>query len=226
MNKKQTNKLAMYLAVQQVCKKHQTVWNGLPIAVNLFAEFEAKIREIQGAARKQEEVQKGIREDKQALRGTLADKLEVIVSALTAYAHINQNHELAAKVRYQPSEFKWRDKEVIFKEKAEIVLDQAQQHLSQLADYGITDTHLAALTSDIDAFAVKLGAPRAAITARKEATTSIEQLVKHVDELLKNKFDHLMVQFKADPFYATYVSARTIVDLKRKQKKVGDEIVS
>ena len=65
MTDKQENKRSMYIAVQKVCNKNNSIWSGLPAFVDAFGDFETTIADIDMQRQIQEGKTTGITENKQ-----------------------------------------------------------------------------------------------------------------------------------------------------------------
>ena len=90
-----------------------------------------------------------------------------------------------------------------------------------LQDYGITANDADQLQSLLDAYSAKITAPRTVINRRREATLHLQDCFRKSDELL-DTLDRLFLQYRNTSFYATYKSARRVVNLRgsvRKGKK-------
>jgi len=221
MTLNQSNKMAMYQAVAEVCEMYKSTWEGLPIANVLFTEFKDQKATLEAAALRQEQDFTGITADKRNLKQLMIDRAFVIARALTAYASITENSILAGRVKYSKSDFT-SAKDVDVLSKAKSVWEVAQEHVDNLADYGITAQHVTELEEAIANYGDALSSPRVAINQRKEATGSIQQQIKRIDIHLKKKLDAIMVQFDDTEFYSTYQAARMIVD-RRGQRRTASQ---
>lgn len=72
MTSKQENKLSMYLAVKAVCDRNNTTWQTLQAFVDGYADFGARVTNIQNLAQNQAVDSPGISADKDQLRKTMA----------------------------------------------------------------------------------------------------------------------------------------------------------
>jgi hypothetical protein len=90
----------------------------------------------------------------------------------------------------------------------------ATANLAALADYGITQTDIAALDTMTGQFHDVKTAPRKAIATRAGQTKTLPPAVKTVTSLLRNHLDKQMLMFKKNnpEFYGGYVSALVVID--------------
>ena len=97
----------------------------------------------------------------------------------------------------------------------------ATANLAGLVDYGITAADVTALDGLTKKFHDAKTAPRKAIATRAGQTKTMSPAVKTVTSLLRNHLDKQMLMFKKNnpEFYASYLSARVIVD--RGTRKTG-----
>lgn len=85
--------------------------------------------------------------------------------------------------------------------------------LPSLADYGVTQAKLNAFSKKIEVFRKAHPAPRQRVNAGSSATKQLAELFQGLTDLLRNRADRLLVQFResAPEFYHEYQSARTVV---------------
>lgn len=213
----QENKFSMYFAVQKVCTDNNSVWSGLPAFVNAFGEFEGVIQSIQSNRLVQEQDTKGVTQDKGSAGGVLIEQALKVSTAVHAYATDVNNNTLREKINYTLSDLK-KARDTILIDKCQLIHDEANNVVANLGDYGITVAELADLQGKIDDYEAIVAGPRNAITDRSTATAELENLFKSGDDVLDNKLDKLMTQFKqTDPgFFTQYFNSRKIVDSGRR----------
>jgi hypothetical protein len=132
-----------------------------------------------------------------------------IIGAVRAFAAVNADPELAAKVAYTESELTaGKANEVVTRCKG--VHAAAAENLDKLGKYGVTNAKLATLKKAIDAFDALKTAPRQGRVTRSASTQLLPQLVRSAVAIARDQLDGLMPQFKeAHPnFYQEYFSAR------------------
>lgn len=214
MTDKQENKRSMYFAVQKVCNVNNSIWSGLPAFVDAFGSFENTNSEIDTQRQIQEGKTTGITENKQKEEDEMIQISLEIAAAVYAYASKISDNELRDKVSYSPSDLR-NSRDTILKDICQVIHDEANNVISNLADYGKTPADLTQQQKEIDDYVAILAKPRTAIGTRATATSKLVELFQQGDGLLKNQLDKLMLNYQtSEPkFYNKYQNARIIVDL-------------
>ncbi len=214
MTDNQENKLSMGLVVQNVVNSNNVIWSGLPAFVSAFNDFEGIIVEILSNRVVQEADTKGVTLDKQQAEDVLIAKTLMISSGTYAYAVDNSNETLREKINYSPSNLR-QARDTILRDMCQLIHDEVNAEIGNLADYGVLPADLTDLQNKIDLYYIAISEPREAITDRKTATQELVILLGRFDDVLTERMDKLMVMFRdSHPlFYRQYVNARMIVDL-------------
>jgi len=99
-------------------------------------------------------------------------------------------------------------------EVAQEVHDLAQANLAALTDYGTTAATLSALQTRIDVYTLAVPSTRAARTNVSTMTQLLEQELRRVDMIQRDRLDALMEQFSDTKpvVYSDYKNARKLVD--------------
>ena len=157
----------------------------------------------------------------------LGDAAFEIASAVHASAVAGGNTELAAKLDYARTELT-RDADKTILNRAEEIHEAATTVLASLADYGVTQAKLNAFSKKIEAFRKAHPAPRQRVNSSSAATVQLSQLFPQLTELLRNRVDRLLVQFResAPEFYNEYQSARTVVNPATGSAAAGKAVVT
>jgi len=213
MTAEQQNKLAMYLTVKGTCDPAQAIWSALPAFATNYTLFKGKAALIQQLAAAQAADLTGASRNKAGIQEILADSTLLVAGALTAYATVQNDQTLQARVDFTRRQFlKQRDVEMAGT--AGMVHAEATSRLAALADYGLTTPLLEAFEEDIDTYSAIAEAPRTGIAGRKTITSQLAQEFSRSDILLRDILDRLILQFKAahPAFVSDYSNARIIVD--------------
>jgi hypothetical protein len=213
MNKHQENKLSMYKTTRQALQNNTSVWEKVPAIVTTFKEFETSIEEIENLLKKQSIDLTGITQTKEERLSILADAAMAIAGPLHAFASQMSNSSLMQKVNIFRSDIlDARDSTVI--ELVQIIADTAKENLTSLADFGINQASITDLQEKVDDFNAITSAPRISVTERKVITIELEKGLEETADLLNERLDKLIEQFKTtEPtFYDQYQNARIIVD--------------
>ena len=186
MNKRQENRLSMFYVVKSTLEENAAIWSGTPAIVTAKAEYDGNVK-------------------------SLEDALELQLRDIRGHAVDKRNAEAMNIV---PSELR-RYRDSVVAQRCQDVHDLANGVLASLADYGVDAAKLTAFQARINAYLTENTAPRLAITARKNATAVIEELVEETLTMLNRRMDPLMQGFaNTHPeFHRQYTDARIIVDL-------------
>src|SRR5262245_13060741 len=208
------NRINMLTTVQGVLTKHQTTWQ----AHVAFSEGVEALAESLTAIDAQAQVAQGnpgASDAKELARQELCTAACEVIGALRAYAAVNADPELAARVNFSASDvIGGKANEVV--SRCRSVHTSASELVSSLGNYGVTTTRLTAFKRKIDSFEELKSAPRQSRVTQSAAAQLIPQLVRSAVSVLRDQLDGLVLQFKsADPsFYEEYFSARVVVDTR------------
>jgi len=211
MNANQTNKLNAHLAVKAVLDGTE-VWQSLPAFVTGAEELDEHIVSIQSLAQTQTS-QSGASAEKAQSFQVLVDAAYEVAAATRACAVASSNRELARRVDYSRSDVgKGRDTEVVAR--CQDILSAATENVESLGDYGVTQTKLNTFKKKIEGFQAVQAKPRQGRAQSSSATKQLAELFREVDELLNDRLDGLVVQFKGSQpaFFNAYTTARSIVN--------------
>lgn len=222
MDRRIKNKIAMYETVRAVVQSNQGSWSSVPGFVTMFSEYTAKLQVLRQANYEQGIVLLGVSVTKEQLRNETIDKAVVIVGALKAMA-LSQNDESLLEVVSIAKGDLQSASGLMFIHLIDRILAKANEHLTEIAAFGIDQAMVVELQDLRDNCELLFGAPRQAIIDRKSFTETIRNQVKALDRLLKLGLDTLMLAFResAPDFYFHYKAARIIVDTKGKGASPG-----
>src|SRR4029079_17764776 len=101
-------------------------------------------------------------------------------------------------------------KDALCLERCRQILATAQNQVSQLEPFGVTEQKLSALATALDKFSATAKETRSIRTANKGVTNQLPALFKAVEDILYNQLDNLIPQFRpvAPRFFAEYQEAR------------------
>jgi len=220
MTKNQENRLSMYLTVQQVTNYFSNAWQAfLPFKIQ-YSEFETLLEKIKAIRPIQEAKITGVTKDKTEARKKVSQKALKIGEKVFAYASIIGNNKLKDRVNYRPSDF-IRCRDTVLCDYIQVIYNAANQHLSELADFDVTQKELDELKRLNDNYSVIIENPRQAVTNRTRATKYIQMYFSQTDIIIKERLDKLMNHFKEEnpDFWHQYKSARKIVNLGHRKRK-------
>ena len=106
--------------------------------------------------------------------------------------------------------------------------DAANTNLVALAPYGITAAMLTSFNTLITNYSAAVPKPRNAASLRKTYATTLKNMFKEADDILKNQLDKTSVQFKAAnlEFYTAYKNNRIIIDAATSSTQVTGTVLA
>lgn len=213
MDAKKEAKLNMYRVVLEHLANNPTITASVPAFQNAYTQFKTTVADITAHAQLEAQVITGIAIDKTQHKETLCRAAAECATLVYAYAVAQNNPTLKEAVNFSYSElYKIKDDELV--PNCQNIYNAAQTHLLQLADYGITPTHLTNLQQHIDNYHLIVPKPRNAKNEKTTQKANITDLFKSADSILKDQLDKISIIFKANNtnFYTTYNNARVIYD--------------
>lgn len=221
MKQYEKNKLKMYQSVESICTAHPSDWNNLPAFTIFFAQFTAKVDELEQSSYDQGIAIAGVAANKEQVLSATIAKAEIIANALRSHAATTKNTLLANQLKFTKWSYTKGGGQVAI-ERVNRILNNAVQYFPALADYGIVQTDIDELSGLRDQLDETIGSPRNAIIDRKNATTTISGLMQEIDALLKEHLDRLVEILRPTHpvFYRLFKGARVIVDLKGKHNEL------
>ena len=213
MNDDQENKLSRARGVSAVLSKYQTELAGVPAMVSAQQALDASISLIGDLARAQTTATTGVTVDKANAQGQMMDTAFRVAGALKALAAEQNDNTLKAKVDINKSTFT-RARDDIRDDIARSIHDLAEERLADLGGHGITAATLAGFKTRIDAYVLAIAKTRTVRGEVSTATSLLDQEVRRMESIQKDRLDGLMEQFKGSGtnFYSEYQNARKSVN--------------
>lgn len=213
MTDRQSNTLDMYVVVLDHYAANQTTIDAVVARANAYAGLTTRVTGIRTLIASQSGNIEGVTQDKAALRLNLDTITIGIFLPALVWARANGNATLAAEFNYTLSDIqKVKDDTIASFCNHRYALVSA--NIATMADYGITPTMLTAWATAISAYEAIIGTPRAARVAKSVYTSSLSNLFRETNALIKDTLDPLMITFRtSDPdLYNGYRRARIIID--------------
>jgi hypothetical protein len=212
MNKNQSNQFRMFLTTQDYLNNHSQVWSAISRVTQYKNDYDELLARI---AQKAEEAGQGIgiSDRKVKLKGALSVKASGLSGMLQAFAHEQDDTDLAEAVATSKSNLvKMRDQDIGAMVKK--LTGTAEEHMADLADFGLTTDSLTEILSTLEEFNSLIGKPRNILSQRYVALGTLEELFTETSSLLRDKMDNILLMFRENnpEFYDGYTRARTIVD--------------
>lgn len=142
----------------------------------------------------------------------LGDATFEIAGGVLAFADSTRNAILAARARFSRTAVTSGSANAVVA-RCQGIVDAATENLKSLGDQGVTQAKLTALKARLTVYDTLRNMPRQATAASATATSQLAKLLPKVAQLLSNRVDRLVWQFRtSDPeFYEKYQVARAIV---------------
>lgn len=211
MKKTQAAFLATVESVLGVLAEYAAKLASVGAMVAVRDQIQEKLGRIKTLSEAQSRCQTGVTAKKDGLRELLTARLVTLCGQLRAWAQQTKQPDIEQRV--PASKTSWtRLPQARVEEQATALLELAKENQSKLTEYGVTADSLQQLQEEIASFAAEVSGPRAARTHRKTLTSTLEQEVRELAELLDKVLDPLMHQFEAtEPkFFADYWNARAV----------------
>lgn len=227
MNKQNEARLNMFKAVLQFLLNNTGITATIAAFAPIFASFQAKLAEMEGAVAGESSIITGTTSDKVSLRLTLALEVKRIGDAVASYAATVGNNELREAVSLPLSKLK-RIKEEVFIAQAQNYHDLAEANLTALASWNVNTTTLTALQDMIDQYVIVAPAPRNKLVQKTAFNRAQSAAEKEISKLLREQLDPIIYQFSLShpDFYSQYVQNRVIVNAATIATKIRGGILN
>ena len=211
MTNDQENHLNMQLATAKFCDENETAVSSLPAySTNLQTLF-ASNEQIQELAGFQGTGTTGITSNKKQLRLNLIASAADTARKLTSFAKLTENYILLGEINYSESDFK-NFSDIEARDKAQVLYGKAQEHLTELPVYGITEETQLILQNNISSFSGVIVAPRIGITNKSQATKQLASLFQTAATALEKMDAAVEIVKLTEPvFYDGYKSVRKVI---------------
>lgn len=219
MRKELENRVSMIYAVKGVCDAYTATWTPLVPYTSAHTDLLTHLGTVEDKIEVQEKPLEGITKEKAKRKLLMVDGVLTIAQAVYAYATDQDDLELQGKTNYSRSSL-IEGRDAVVGQRCQGVMTEATTLGAALVPYGVTAAELTAGQTLVDEYVAVVSAPRTAVTIRKGATEALAEEVKVCMDILNNRMDKLMPQFRAaaPAFYKEYFNARIIVDLGGKEE--------
>jgi hypothetical protein len=218
----QENRQSMHKTVITVTDKFTIIWSLITAFVKHYTTFKTITASIEATKMVQMTDSTGVATDKTNKQIFMADKAEIIIGGLKAFAISQSNNELLQKINYSHSAITdARDMDSI--SYCNIVLAQANLYSTDLEDFNVTAAAISDFETSIINYNAIVQLPRAATVDKKAATDYLVPLFEQASNELKilDGIVDTMKETQID-FYSEYYLAREIIDLGIRHEKPAD----
>jgi hypothetical protein len=217
----------MYRSVSNTCKKYENEYAHIDAFTEAVNDLDKGINDIDWEVQQQWSTQpKASTGEKNDQETRLVQTTIKASSLLYVYAFTTHKKELLVKTStYKSILYRMHDNEKLVFSK--FIAAEITRHLNMLAPYGIDGALLEELEHAIADYEAVITKPRDTILEKKQYTGNLVRLFAHVDSILYDRLDKLMVKFKVVPsaFFTDYTNARNLINTSVRKKK-SDEAES
>ncbi len=226
MNNRQENRLQMYYATRDVCRKQESLINEISLFSTAYNQFLVKINAIEDASRLQINPTTGLAVKKTQAKTDMVNSAIRIRNAMLLLATDLNDVVLKGKLTVSRSRL-LRNRSTMAFQMCRIILDLVQGHAVQIGNYMISPEDIETFRTQITDYENLMNAPRGALITRKNITQQIQTLFKETDLILKEKLDHMvdMLRDSHPDFYYEYFSARMIIDVGHRYERKNEDTV-
>ena len=214
MLKSQENKRTMYESILALLTANAAKTATVPAFVASETSFRDVVSQIAGKSLEYNQATAGKLDAKRSAGDALISATLAMAAGVFAFARKQKDAEMKAKADVGASQLRFmRDTELITQ--ANAILGLITANLQSLADFGITQARATDYQSKIAVFTAALGSRESSVAERAGARTSLADLFKQADDILREELDQLMELLRASEpqFYTEYFTARVIKDL-------------
>lgn len=223
MRQRSTERLTMYRSVYSYIQEHENAWSGLPKFVEAVEKLNELLNRLQENMSFQANVTLGKSKVKESFIEELQDLTAIAKRALRIYAK-DQNDLLLAQKHSESKSAVFRATNFKLELMAKAVAEDLQSLATALEPYGLATSWQATYIQKVNNLAAVNISTRGAINERKFATSTILDLDKTINDLLRTELDTYMEFFKesARDFFSNYKNVRRIIHQKHRGIKPID----
>jgi hypothetical protein len=203
----------MFLNVTGVTNNNRNIIETSPRLTQATDDLNNYVNEIKNIAVKTGMDTTGITEAKIESKDKMATLGSEIAAAIRAYAHDNNNLQLAAAVDYSYSDIRYTT-HIESLQIANVILEETENHINELSGYMVSSgdaVEYRGCVSNFEELSENKGQVKSSSVAQ---TKHLTQLFKETDDLLTKTIDLLIFRMKRKYplFYDTYMNARNIAN--------------
>ena len=205
------SEMTMEMSVRDFLSQNTPITNGIAQFTPLNTTLTSSIVQWQVLAEVQVTDKRGIAQNKNLLKNSLAVMAYETGRKVCSYALSVNNLTLYNETNISDTKLK-RATDNMLKEEAQLIYDRANANVAALAPFGITAALLTNLQNAINTYVTTIPKPRLGITERKQATMQIKALKVIIRDTLK-KLDLLVegMRYSQPNFYNGYKACRKTI---------------
>lgn len=212
MTNSQESRRSMLIGVNDFLKSAGEITRSLPDFDSNYSEYQKTLADIDRISEMQNFDKRGFAIEKAQLREILTMIVRENSIKLTSYANLTNNGLLKTEAKFTASKLS-QASDTILKDYAQIVYDKAQENLSNLSSYGITQETQSVLQNSINSYAVAIARPRLGQREKSEATKELAERFRKADILLGKLDSAINITISSNPqFHGAYFGVRKVVE--------------
>lgn len=213
MTTKNENTLNSTEAVLLLLTNNVAVWSVIAAITVIFELLKAKVQLVRDLRQVQEKDNSGVTQRKANVRDEMEKKGMKLVKALKAHAVATNDVELQNSIDYTKSDLSQASDNRIA-DIIRLIFETAQPLTAILAGYQVTEDDIELMNTLHQQYILAIPERREKDAASSTATANIENLVKEIAALQRNKLDVLVATLEdTNPdFCQQYKNARKIID--------------
>ena len=213
MNRDEINQFNMFGTTGTVLEKNRALYSANTVLTSYVDQFLAINTAIAGLNVAYADESTGSSTTKQEAEAAMIASALIVAGGLLAHAStINDAKikEIASVTEYSLKRLRDND----LSTSARLILNAAKPILSSLTVWGVTETNVTQLESNLDIFDASIPSKAATNASTKQTRTDLKAKIKEAKALLKDHLDPMMLPFKnLNPtFYGQYENARQVID--------------
>jgi hypothetical protein len=220
-------KMSMYVAVLDICKKHEVEWSEIPKIVSAVDGLQLSVNELNALALSHLESSVIVSSYKaQKLEELIASLIEVHV-AFKALASVTNDPGLLLKHNFGSAKLKSMADGKLKVHIAHVAEDLIAAG-NILEPYGLSNERIGEILQVIEETSIAISKPRTVIVERKSTTKSLSTKITAIDRLIREQLDNLVRLQKRNlpEFFDEYFNARLIIHTRGKKTGSSDPMIN
>ena len=227
MNKFNGSRLNMYDTVIAYCTSNAATTASVPAFQTALTAFQTTVAQIHSTLQMEATDITGITDEKTQLKQALCEQATNLTASIFALACATNNMPLKKQTNLTSSDFKTIGDDMLVPTCSNIH-DLLNTNVAALAPYNITAATVTGFQAAIDAYKTIVVSPRNAVSQRVAHKTTLENLFKQANDILKNQMDKVSLQFQTTSvgFYNAYKNNRSIVEPKSSATQITGTVTN
>ncbi len=221
MNDILENKMSRAFTLQDLMSKNKTKWETNKAIKKVMTEIDTSVQNVQNLDAELLKNKKGITEDKKNKQTDLINSALKLQAGVLAYAASINDIILLKSIGFSKSKIEHSRDTVVY-DLCKSIYDTAEPLKTELVDFMLVQEDFDKTKGDLEKYEASMQAPRTAVSEDKTKNANLNDEVKKIDDLIRNKLNYLMLPFRASDskFYNSYKTACLVIELG-KRKTVG-----